>query len=141
MRAAIASLFELPYEDVPIFGGENENRQKDNGYAQDRDLRAWLYRRGLDMEYVYDPAAQMKAKGSARLPWGFCIGFGKSPRGDWLHAVACRARDDFPTEGPWAEIVHDPHPDHAGIDGPMDFICFRLLDPRNVKTYAEIAVG
>lgn len=133
MRAAVASIFELPYEDVPLFGGESDDRQKDNGFAQDRDLRAWLKARGAGLRYVHDPAWQMKTKKCAELPWGLCVGSGKSPRGDWQHAVVCRALDNFEVE-PCVEIVHDPHPSRAGIDGTIQtYHCFLLLDPVRLR--------
>ncbi|MGB3413618.1 MAG: hypothetical protein WBA28_02770 [Microbacteriaceae bacterium] len=39
------------------------------------------------------------------------IGVGKSPRGDWKHAVVI--------DPVTLRVVHDPHPSRAGIDGPI----------------------
>lgn len=126
----MASIFELPYEDVPQFGGEQTPAAEQSGFRQDQELRAWLGARGVDFRYINDPAEQLRCRGSAEIPWGLCIGSGKSPRGDWQHAVVMRAFADWKPGGPWAEIVHDPHPSRAGLDGPtLTYQCFVLLDP------------
>lgn len=137
MRACIASIFELPLERVPFFGEAAIKDIKDRDHMTDEeksraalqqadDFSAWLKECGLDVEYISDPdwALERGAK-VARMPWGLCIGDGKSPRGPWAHATVWDAGD-----GKDRKMVHDPHKSGAGLEGrPYIFTCFLLVDP------------
>lgn len=99
-RTAIATILGLPRDDVPHFValGWDEDPNTYHDLAQ-----AWLEGRGLTLRYwgVLEQAR----------PWcKFLIAAGKSPRGEWDHAVVI----DADTSG----LVHDPHPSGTGIDGP-----------------------
>jgi hypothetical protein len=141
MRACVASIFELPLKRVPFFGesaikdikNRNAMTHKERSRAalqQADDFAAWLKAHGLDVEYISDPdwAIKRGAK-AARLPWGLCIGGGRSPRGPWDHATVWDAAD-------WTnrKMVHDPHPSGAGLKGkPHTFTCFLLVDPAKFR--------
>lgn len=99
--ACIASLLECDLSDVPHV----YQLHRDNDAAL-TELLAWLQPRGFTIMCH---------------PWGdwvhrwlngaLVIMSGKSPRGDWSHAVIGRITADG-----WS-LVHDPHPDGTGIVG------------------------
>ncbi len=124
LQACIASIFELGVNQVPQFGRSAIGTPRAS-IAQDSDLRKWLAERGLSLLHVTNPTTVFAAGGkSAQSPWGFCVGGGKSPRGNWDHAVVYDAREDEPI------LVHDPYQSRAGLDGiPSYFTCFLLEDP------------
>ena len=97
--ACVASLLELPIDDVPYF-------MHDWPAAFD----AWLEARGLcQVSVPYDP--------SMGVPPGFYILGGQCPRGS--HAVVARGPD----------IVHDPHPSRVGLTHREDCTVLAPLDP------------
>lgn len=102
--ACLASLLHLSIEDVPHFGDDD---------WFDR-FAAWLRPRGLYPVCV--------PKQDDWRPAGFHILSGRSPRGDFMHAVVAFG----------AEIVHDPHPSRAGILTREDTIHLVPLDPSTV---------
>lgn len=54
-----------------------------------------------------------------------CIACGKSPRGNWQHAVVGVIKAGFVFE-----MIHDPHPDGTGLDGNPEYLEFFVaLDP------------
>lgn len=124
LRACIASIFELAYEDVPQFGESAIGTERE-ALAQDDEFIAWLAERGLAYQDVFHPRDEANAQ---RLPWGYCVGAGKSPRGDFHHATVWDARQ-------WpARLVHDPHPSRAGLKGgPGVYSCFVVLDPARFR--------
>lgn len=70
------------------------------------------------------------------LPGVYCIVGGKSPRGDWGHAVVMYVKDGFNFE-----LSHDPHPDGTGIVGFPNHVDFIVpIDPSRVfpKTLANL---
>ena len=96
LRAVVASLMELPLEEVPHFVSLPQDEWWDavEGFFRDRGLLI-----------VWNPIAQNVG---GWLPLGIDIMVtGKSPRGDWNHVVIMRD---------W-ELVHDPHPSGDGLDG------------------------
>jgi len=52
-------------------------------------------------------------------PLGYCILAGKSPRGDFAHAVV----------GWGMQVVHDPHPSRAGIVTCTEVIVLVPMNP------------
>lgn len=48
------------------------------------------------------------------LAYPHVIAIGRSPRGDWPHSVIADART--------GEVVWDPHPSRAGLDGPIESV-------------------
>lgn len=90
LRACVASILELPLEEVPHFVEEHQN-----GILAMHD---WLFTRGIDclaLKGHYDVSTHV-------------IFTGLSPRSTHgRHAVVGLA----------GEIVHDPHPDRTGLRG------------------------
>lgn len=109
LQAAIASVFELPLEDVPHFVGHEDWWG---------ELERWL--RGRNIAVMWLPREQF-ANATMHAPWGaFMLATGKSPRGDYKHVVVWH---DF-------EMAHDPHPSGDGLDGdPEGFYYFIVADP------------
>ncbi len=89
LRACFASLLGCAIDELPVF------EQMHATWWQ--DMWFWFRDRGLDLRLSrYSPAQ------------GVCVAYGPSPRGAWLHAVV------WSCDG----LVHDPHPDGAGLAGP-----------------------
>ncbi len=103
MAACIASLLELSIEDVP-------NPHDKDWWDQ---WLAWLRPRGLYL---------VEASGGDWLPPGYSILVGKSPRGDFLHAVVAYN----------GEIVHDPHPVGGGLRTREAYDLLVAYDPVKV---------
>lgn len=125
LRAAVASIFQLPYDEIPDLGS--------SGWEQECRLAEWLESRGLGFIRIMDPdKALARGARSARLPWGVCVGEGKSPRNEDYHAVVCDARACGAGEPP--KIIHDPHPSRAGLPGGAEsYICFTVQDPAALR--------
>lgn len=111
--ACVASLLELPLSQVPNFCIAEGDWWE--------GFQSWLGRRGLfafEVELSDRPTI-------ARVPAGaWCIVSGKSPRGPHLHSVVAR--------GAWErgyELIHDPHPAQAWIDGEPR--CITVIAPLN----------
>lgn len=91
LQAAVASLLELPIAAVPHFVLFDDWFNALSTFATDKGFRI---RKQLDREA------------------GPMLAFGKSPRGDFSHAVVWHA----------GAVVADPHPDQTGLDGePYEF--------------------
>lgn len=87
LQAAVASVLDLPLDEVPHFIEHDD---------WERVFSDFLHARGLDYECRYVLRDEP--------PDGYAIGYGTSPRGI-KHAVV--------TYG-W-RMVHDPHPDGTGL--------------------------
>lgn len=132
LRCCISSIFGDKYEDLPTFGSESPGEYsgiKSRGWAQECELNEWLGRRGLGFIRLPNPRLAMeRGASSARLPWGICIGEGKSPRGQWMHSVVYDARGCGADSDPI--LIHDPHSSRRGLDGdPESFACFVVDNP------------
>lgn len=91
--ACLATVLGLPLDAVPNFCAR--------GTKWWRDLQEWLDEKGLVAISV-----ELTASSLGWLPAGIpVILSGKSPRGDWLHAVV------GVTESCGFRLYHDPHPD------------------------------
>ncbi len=91
LQAAVASIYELPIEAVPHFVQFEDWREA---------LALWVRGRGGSLQLWKDDP-----------PMGVVLlAFGKSPRGNFRHAVV------------WEDgaMTHDPHPDRTGLDGPVE---------------------
>jgi len=127
LQACVASIFELPYDQVPQFG-ESAIGTKREALQQDTDFRNWLDRFGISHSYITNPEIMLEAGKSARAPWGLCVGEGTSPRGKWFHATVWDARGTALAIEP--VLLWDPHPDRTGLKGRVQqFTCFNLEDP------------
>jgi hypothetical protein len=107
LQAAVASILERPIDAVPHF-------------VQFRDWGAAL-------------RLYVEGEGNSLLLWKVdepqdrpLLAFGKSPRGDFRHAVVWQA----------GRMIHDPHPDGTGLDGrPEEF--WGITEPQPVPDTTE----
>lgn len=119
-RTAIASVLGCRRDTVPHFV---ELAWGNDDYTWWDQTQEWLATQGLTIRH-------WESLEAAR-PWGkYLITGGKSPRGDWTHAVVIDADT--------GNIVHDPHPSGAGLDGPYDG--FDAILPLGVEE-AVLALG
>lgn len=106
MAACVASILEVSLDAVP-------NPQGENGEW----WHEWIaFLKPYNLQLLCFP------DGGEWIPRGYSILAGKSPRGDWNHAVVCYD----------GEMVHDPHPDSTGVESKVDWTVFTVLDPSKV---------
>lgn len=117
--ACVASLLELPLEDVPYFMGDEPPDQPSAWFEQ---LSDWLRPRGWWAIPI--------PIGNGWKPEGLCILSGKSPRGDFDHCVVAHG----------LEVVHDPHPSRAGLESHKDVVVLVPIDPvaRVIRELADM---
>jgi hypothetical protein len=98
LRAAVASLAGVDYDQVPHFAGAGESWWD--------DMCAWATGRGR--KFVCVPVVDGTIRQAFADPdvdrW--VIGSGPSPRGPWQHVVIVDMD---------LRLVHDPHPSDAGL--------------------------
>jgi hypothetical protein len=116
LRACIASIFEVPYEDAPDTARpDGEIDEQGRATSQQNTVNEWLKQRGLiewQLDMEADPPVLRRGvvhrrDGSTEPgdftwpgpPVSYYVGSGTSPRGVG-HAVVMR----------FGSIVHDPHP-------------------------------
>ena len=103
MQACVASLLELPLEDVPHFPISGQFLALER-YLKQFDIRPVAYPVGTIHPYNV-----------------YYIGAGISPRG-LRHAVVCKD----------LLVVHDPHPDDTGLAEPdLDYFFFRMFHSKD----------
>jgi hypothetical protein len=112
--ACVASLLEVPLEDVPQFMGDTLD---DDSTWYER-FREWLAPRSL-----YPLCLKL---GSEWVPPGFHILSGRSPR----HATALHSVIALD-----ARVVHDPHPSRAGLATRDDVIVLIPMDPAHAARH------
>lgn len=105
--ACIASILELPIQEVPYFMSDDIH-----GREWIIKLGNWLRPRGL---------YPMVLSAGAKVP-GVHIIHGQSPRGEGTHAVV----------GIGESIVHDPHPSRAGIRSVTERTVLVPYEPHRV---------
>lgn len=118
-RACIATIFELPIEQVPHFC------EHENWYEH---LDEWLYNKGLSHVLIrLDVEASEGYIGSVdRGIW--CIVSGTTTRHPTrLHAVVARTIGG----GVRWEYKHDPHPDGSFLEVAKDILFFVARQPWN----------
>lgn len=102
--ACLASLTGIPLEEFKVISNEeyeamsqedksNAGTRQHNENLQVLMKHGWTYARG----------------NSDKPPPGWCIGSGKSPRGDWDHSIVCLDGKPF----------FDPHKSGDMLDGPV----------------------
>ena len=106
--ACVASLLELPLNEVPYFMGDDPPGQPSAWFER---LSEWLKAHGYW-------AIQIQLNTDWR-PDGLCILSGKSPRGDFLHSVVANG----------TEVVHDPHPSREGVLSRDNVVILVPIDP------------
>lgn len=99
--ACVASILELPIEEVPFFGADELWWTRFAEWLEARNLYAICLKHRL-----------------GRAPVGYHILSGKSPRGEFMHSVVAKGED----------IVHDPHPSRATILDRVDCIVIVPMD-------------
>ena len=99
--ACVASILELPIDDVPFFGAD--------------ELWWTRFSEWLEARNLYAVCLKHRA---GRAPVGYHILSGKSPRGEFMHSVVAKGED----------IVHDPHPSRANIQDRVDCIIIVPID-------------
>lgn len=108
MRACLASILELPLEDVPNYHGSTwAMRYQEWLNARNLMMLTWAHSDGQDGQ-------------DAVTETGYAILCAKSPRGDYNHAVVTYA----------GEIVWDPSPHRDdGIGSYVEWTILVPLDP------------
>lgn len=109
-QACIASVLELPLDDVPHFcKGDNPHWM--------RDTLDFLRPVGLSLLTVHLP----EGLDAEDLPDAWCVLSGPGPRGH-RHSVVGRG----------GMMVHDPHPDGTGLLAVEEYDLFVAIDPATV---------
>ncbi|SRR5260370_10758007 len=129
LSAALASILELDIDEVPNF----EVHEGDFAARVDAWLRprgfAWM--RTIEPRLIRGPGLQdvgrLPDTGAefVRHPMSdnvICMATGKSPRGEYCHSVVGHMVSSFNFE-----MLHDPHPSGAGLDGLP--LCIEFLVP------------
>lgn len=113
MQTAVASLLDLPLDEVPHFVAEADWWGSYLNFVRARGLQLTIYSDLYDAQTEY-------ANGITTAPIGYApndqllIACGNSPRGFYHDVIWIGGRD--------GHMVHDPHPSQAGfIDEPDQF--------------------
>lgn len=117
LRACICSLFNIEVEHVPHFARYGFDDPKEVA-----DHHGWWWALvgfvdTLEPSYAtltLKPEEAPEPSESVDDLFGCYMASGKSPRGDWQHCVVGRG----------GEIIWDPHPSRAGLDGPVTEITY-----------------
>lgn len=113
MSACLASLFEIPLEDVPNFYDAGPD---DSDWYN--ALRDWLRGKGWGFVSIsFGEGLSVNRMEGWQMVWG------KSPRGDHLHQTVWHR----------GKMVHDPHPDGTGL---LTIEGADLLYPLDVAAFA-----
>lgn len=107
--ACIASILELPLEEVPNYSQQGE-------WWNEWD--EWLFSRGL---YILE--VKRGDDKDEEFVKGYHIITGKSHSGDWNHSVV----------GLNGKIVHDPNPKRRGLRNRIWYCLFVSLDPSQLS--------
>ncbi len=110
-QAVIASIFEMNIDEVPNF---MEGVNQENAHVFVNRLNEWLRPMGL---YYLEVTGHLAGPCICELS-------GKSPRGDFNHAVVGRG----------SKVIHDPHPSDDGLEDERKTTgLFVALDPSKFK--------
>ncbi|AIZ01780.1 hypothetical protein ArV1_093 [Arthrobacter phage vB_ArtM-ArV1] len=120
-QACIASLLELPIEDVPHFILHEDWWEATKAFVS-------VHKPGWTIEHYPTVFPAYQDPDHPEAPT-HVIGSGQSPRGDFLHAAIVDAVT--------GELAHDPHPSRAGFVGEMDGMFALIAKP--VTEYVEAA--
>jgi hypothetical protein len=115
LQAAIASMLDLPLDEVPHFVQIDEDTGGNINWWT--HMVAWLRERGWRVDTRVEPGEVY-------------LGGGPSPRGADLHHVAVY-RD--------GELVHDPHPDGTGLVEIRSRWALRPCEPIPMRRHPTLA--
>lgn len=122
LTACLASIFEEPYESVPIFCDKDTGKAGPFWY---KTYERWLEERGF--AFIQRVLQDGDQEGSQVSPWrfpGYWIAGVVSPRVEGDHAVVMH----------WGDLVWDPHPRRdMGHKGFTSADYFLPLDPAKLK--------
>jgi len=122
--ASIASLFEIPLEEVPNFCW-------DKNWPNNRD--EWLKERGfacISFEVTKESYSTWLFDLTNRFKNVMHLAAVESPRGPWLHSVVFQN----------GKLIHDPHPDGGSQDAiPVEFDFFISINPAEVLRAFNVA--
>ncbi|ASX98777.1 hypothetical protein SEA_COLUCCI_108 [Arthrobacter phage Colucci] len=118
-QACVASLLELPLEDVPHFITHEDWWEVTKAFVS-------AHKPGWTIEHFDTVFPAYQDPDHPEAPT-HVIGSGKSPRGDFYHAAIVDAVT--------GELAHDPHPSRAGFLGEMDSM-FALVAKPTVEQVA-----
>lgn len=124
MSACIASLLELEIDEVPCFVRDYQNKWYEA-------MQEWLGKKGIMLLRICLPKEYNTGEDIRfdPLPDCLCMATGQSPRGKFGHTVVGRVDKGFNFE-----MLHDPHPQNAGIVGmPWRLEFFVPLNPVDIK--------
>lgn len=117
-------------------GNERTSYNCENAFDQTNRIKEFLATFGLTytemyMEHGHRETGPRPFSGFGRLPTGYCIATGPSPRFDGNHAVVWDTRlIDF--EHPYGRMVHDPTPvpegTRPGIKHVLEFGFLEVVD-------------
>lgn len=115
-RACVATLLQIAPDPLP-HPIKPDGTWNTKFHAALRDLGYSI--RSIDFDPEYAPNCEIRDQswGNVLVP-RLVMAAGKSPRGDWLHAVVYDRLAQ--------RVVHDPHPSRAGIN---DITAFDYLAP------------
>jgi hypothetical protein len=118
VRACICSMTGLAVEDVPHFAKHGFDDPKGTP-----DHNVWWhalvgFMALLEPSYVtVTTETPPEPSDTVDDLYGMYLASGKSPRGDWQHCVVGRG----------GEVIWDPHPSRAGVDGPLTCDAYFVL--------------
>lgn len=117
-RACLMTILDIPewypLKNIPNFANEQEWWKKARVWTRNYTLN--YGRKIWDLAYFNPATFPAYLTTDVPAPQNRVIVAGKSPRGDWHHAVVA----DHLT----GEILWDPHPSRDGLDGDiLDVIC------------------
>lgn len=115
MRATLANLMVLPYDQVPHFA------QHVNWWDY---MRRWARKFGMDFICLTPEDTQRYVH-----PRELVLGSGPSPRGDFWHSCLYNAN---------LELVHDPHPSRLGLDSLEE--CTVLIPFKTIHEPRQLAL-
>lgn len=121
--ACLATILDLPLEAVPEMSCPE----------QFEIMLAWLWQRGQTaVEVNFRPRARFPEvfKGFGLKGTGLAIASGKSPRGDYDHAVVIAVDHNIQQ----VQFIHDPHPSRDFLED-LDALCF--IQPGRMKVALE----
>lgn len=126
-QVCMATVLGVPVSAVPHFYSVNATVESAN-----RHIGTYLaLQQRMTVTYMWPSV--LKGRHEGWLPFGddvLVIVSGKSPRGDFLHAVV-GVLDSKNANG-W-KMIHDPHPSDAGIVGDPESIEFIVVFPKVIK--------